>query len=198
MRTHKRAFGYTAAISLLALGTSLWLDSLSRGLDFWVNMLLGVFASAALVMVQSGIAYRIERKGCLWKLYETTVHLLNKIDRTKVKMSGRSMDMVYLYDLVSQSVDYYFIDFSASVNQVSFIVKGGRLGACVRAIEQDSQTVYAKLREMNGYLDEILRGSAAFSSSEPRYREWAALQDDEAFNRLTDNALQLRQLLFHS
>ena len=198
MRTHKHAFAYMAVIGTVALGTSLWLESMSRGLDFWVNTLLGVFASAALVMVQSGISYRIEREESLWKLYETAVHLLNKIDRAKVKMSSRSTDVAYLYDLVSQSVDYYFIDFSASVKQVSFAVKRGKLEACARAIDRDSQAVYVKLRAVHSYLDEVLVGSAVFSTSDSRFRDWVGLQEDEAFIRLTERAIQLRQLLFRS
>lgn len=194
MRTHKIAFIFSTLICLATLLTALFLNQRSSDLDFWVNLLLGIFASSTLVMVQSGIFYRIEREERLWKLYETTVRLLNRIDRTRTKIAGRASDTVYLYDLVSDSVDYYFVEFSASSKEVSFMLSSGKLPKCVREISEGANSIYDVLRDVYGYLDDVVKELHEFDAADPRFDRWVTLQDNEIFSRLMNNASVLRRL----
>lgn len=196
MKNHKKAIIVSLIICITSLSISIYIETSLQGYDYINGILIGVFSSAILILIQSIISYSVEKNKCITRIYETVVHYLNRIDRTQSKINGRKTDYMYLYDLVADSIDYYFVNFCDSIEEICLFINTGKLYKCIKSIIEDAESIYNTTKRLHSYIDDSIRNNTGIDLKKEILTEWIEIVNGDHFGRLTDNTIKLRKFIF--
>ena len=140
MKIYKNSIYITGILTIITFVGSLILHCSisSKEAEFWYNILIGIFGSAALTLISSIIGYKVERKRILEKFYYYTNKILKQINQYQF-----NMPLEEKIDILLEYVDSDKIEWDSCLGDIDFLFDFGK-----RNFKYIFRSIYEPLLEL--------------------------------------------------
>lgn len=140
MKIYKNSIYITGILTIITFVGSLILHCSisSKEAEFWYNIFIGIFGSAALTLIFSIIGYKVERKRILEKFYYYTNKILKQINQYQF-----NMPLEEKIDILLEYVDSDKIEWDSCLGDIDFLFDFGK-----RNFKYIFRSIYEPLLEL--------------------------------------------------